>query len=101
MEKDANPGTEDVPARSSSRGYLFGLGDHALSAAGSPSVQGVRSRVRAAPCAIHGEECDGSTTTKFWLTEETKRGMGFVEGYPMVDVEGRLMIDWVKMLSEE
>ena len=86
---------------SSSVGYLFGLGDHALTAGELPSPIELSGGVRMAPCAIHGEKCDGITTTEPWLTERTMRGNGFLEEVPMLESEGRVMVDWAELLDEE
>lgn len=100
FELETNPAAEDIPPRSSSVGFLVGLGDHALSAEDLPSVV-ARDGVRVPPCAIHGEECDGVATDRLWLSEEVRRGMGFVGEVPVVDCGGRVMVDWAGLLEEE
>lgn len=100
--------TEDAPFRTEAVGYLYGLGDHALSAEDLSCLEGtqgdqrvrVGGGVRVAPCAIHGEECDGVATERVWKTEEMRMGRGFVEEVPVVDAGGRVMVDWVGLLEE-
>lgn len=89
----------------SSVGYLYGLGDHALSVEDLNRAEksvgvGLNGGARTAPCAIHGEECDGVSTERMWKTEETKRSRGFMEEVPMVDAGGRVMVDWARLLEE-
>lgn len=98
-EFEANPAAEDdsVPLpRATSVPYLFGLGDHAL-----PAGEKMKAGVRVAPCAIHGEECDGVATAEKWLMEETKVRRGFVEDIPQIYGTGRVMVDWARLLVEE
>lgn len=102
-ESGANSPTEDDAASSlpASVGYLFGLRDHALRGDDFASSAGARGGARVAPCAIHGEECDGVATAGLWLTEQTKARLGFVEEVPQIDVGGRVMVDWFGLLGEE
>lgn len=94
---EANSSIEDVPSRpASGMGYLYGLGDHALSAENLPRPVEVTVK----PCAIHGEECDGASVEGTWLTEQTRRGLGLVEEVPMVERGGRHMVDWAGLLEE-
>lgn len=95
---EANSPTEDGPSHHSSAvGYLPGLGDHALSA-GDLARPGISERVK--PCAIHGEECDGVSIERACLTEETKKGFGFVGEVPMIEAGGSQMVDWAALLQE-
>ncbi|KAF3036107.1 hypothetical protein E8E11_003707 [Didymella keratinophila] len=92
---EANSLIEDVPSRfSSALGYLPGLGDHALSA------RGLARPIRVAPCPIHGEGCDGVSVERDCLTEETKKGLGFVEEVSIIERGGRQMVDWARLLEE-
>ncbi|KAF3042467.1 hypothetical protein E8E12_009900 [Didymella heteroderae] len=98
LGSDANPTTEDFPSRTSPTvGYLHGLGDHALSA-GNLACPNAAARVK--PCAIHGEECDGVSVERACLTEETKKGVGFVEEVPLLEARGRQMVNWEVLLEE-
>ncbi|KAH6616331.1 hypothetical protein C7974DRAFT_416477 [Boeremia exigua] len=88
------PADEDlanVCAEHGEVGYLVGLGDHAL--------VGERGREKVR-CVLHGEGCGGVETGSEGLTEETRRGRGFVEEVPMVEVGGRVMVDWAGLLRE-
>ncbi|KAH7380184.1 hypothetical protein BKA66DRAFT_587485 [Pyrenochaeta sp. MPI-SDFR-AT-0127] len=58
--------------------------------------------MRTSKCSIHGEGCDGVTTTNKNLTEQALEFTGFQETYPVIEcADGRVMIDWQKMLGEE
>ena len=97
--EEADSFTEDTVQRPRpSVGYLYGLGDHALSA--DHLARPVESGAGAAACAIHGAECDGVATQWAWTTEEMRRGRGFVEEVPMVDAGGRIMVEWAELLEE-
>ncbi|KAF2748192.1 hypothetical protein M011DRAFT_467232 [Sporormia fimetaria CBS 119925] len=52
-------------------------------------------------CAIHGEDCDGVTVTQVHLTEQQRRSGGFAAEYPMIERNGRVMIDWEQILFVE
>lgn len=52
-------------------------------------------------CAIHGEGCDGTTVTNEHNTEHIRSRRGFLEEFPMIEREGRTMIDWYKLVKEE
>ncbi|KAF2787432.1 hypothetical protein K505DRAFT_396698 [Melanomma pulvis-pyrius CBS 109.77] len=56
---------------------------------------------RVTKCAIHGEECDGKTVTNLHQTEKARRAMGFKDLYPVVESEGRVMVDWNRIVCEE
>jgi hypothetical protein len=97
-ENEANSPLEDVPSRrASSVGYLYGLGDHALAVRYLAHPVGPE---RVKPCAIHGEECDGVSVGRACLTEETRRGLGFVEEVPVIAPEDKQMVDWASLLEE-
>lgn len=95
---EANSRTKDASSRSSSAvGYLPGLGDHALSA-GDLARPDISERVK--PCAIHGGECDGVSVERVCLTEETKKGLGFIEKVLMIEAGGSQMVNWAVLLQE-
>ncbi|KAL1656384.1 hypothetical protein SLS61_000847 [Didymella pomorum] len=95
---EANLEVEDVLSRPSSAvGYLPGLGDHML-AAGDLARSTGPERVR--PCAIYGEKCDGVSVERACLTEETKKGLGFVKKVPIIERGVRQMVDWASLLEE-
>ncbi|KAF2852187.1 hypothetical protein T440DRAFT_488295 [Plenodomus tracheiphilus IPT5] len=52
-------------------------------------------------CPIHDEDCDGETVTHVHQTERVRRKRGFKDVYPMISVNGRMMIDWAKIRDEE
>ncbi|KAF2645163.1 hypothetical protein P280DRAFT_466393 [Massarina eburnea CBS 473.64] len=52
-------------------------------------------------CPLHGDGCDGVTTTGLHRTERAIRGRGFKEVYPEIVEGGRVFVDWKKLLEEE
>ena len=93
--------TEDAPTSACKVGYLYGLGDHALSAEHLPRLGTVGGSVRVPPCPLHGEECDGVTVTMPWLTKRKLDGEGFVGEPPMIERAGREMVDWAGLVEKE
>lgn len=85
----------------SSVGYLYGLGDHALSAEDLQRPAEVGAGARISPCSLHGEECDGVSTKEPWLTKRVMDGQGWEEELPMMERAGRVMVDWAGLLKEE
>jgi hypothetical protein len=54
------------------------------------------------PCALHGEECDGVSTSETWKTKNAEQTTGFAEPVPVVQGAGdRVMVDWHSLLKEE
>jgi hypothetical protein len=54
------------------------------------------------PCVLHGEECDGVSTSETWKTRNAEQTAGFVEPVPVVQGAGdRVMVDWHSLLKEE
>ncbi len=51
-------------------------------------------------CPIHGEGCDGETTTTLHQTEAMRRAGGFSGSYPMIRAKGRVMVDWRRVYLE-
>jgi hypothetical protein len=89
------------------RGYVFGSTDSALTERSeavqetqSTQVQNVPVQDRTGNCVLHGEKCDGVTTTGLRTTERARQGMGFRDLYPVVEGEGAGMIDWARVLRE-
>jgi hypothetical protein len=79
-----------------SRGYVFGSTDSAL----TERSEVVQVQNRTGNCVLHGEKCDGVTTTGLRTTERARQGMGFRDLYPVVEGEGAGMIDWARVLRE-
>lgn len=51
-------------------------------------------------CPLHGEECDGVTTTTLHQTENARRYRGIVGPVPVLRSEGREMVDWELLLQK-
>jgi len=67
-----------------------------------PTIEGlVAAQPRVLKCPIHGEGCDGVSVAKEHRTEEKRRRGGFKDVYPMITSQGRTMVDWAVLMSEE
>ncbi|KAF1920942.1 hypothetical protein BDU57DRAFT_534663 [Ampelomyces quisqualis] len=60
------------------------------------------STARPAKCPLHGEDCDGVSTTETWRTQHARNTNGLRENYPVILGDGdRVMVDWKRILQEE
>lgn len=59
------------------------------------------ARPRVTKCTLHGEGCTGMGVDNEHLTARMFRTKGFVDEYPTIVREGRVIVDWQKILFEE
>jgi hypothetical protein len=76
---------------------IAGSGD-AIAIASEVEMEGGKESVL--KCPLHGGDCDGLTVTNLHVTAQARMRRELTWQPPMLDVLGREMVDWWKMLKD-